>query len=181
MRAPKSASGWPSSAVCPAALAALPPRSGVILRDYAHAQRHLLAQEMAQLCRRYGHRFFVGENVGLAIKLGAGFHAPARSVRTVLPPCLRGKALAAAHDRAEIDRAAQCRFDGVLISPVFPTTTHLCARGLGVFNFLALAQHAKARGLYVYALGGVTEARFKRLAASGALTGFAGISAFNAR
>ena len=165
----------------PTALAALPPRSGVVLRDYAHAQRQVLAQEMARLCRQYGHRFFVGENVGLAIKLGAGFHAPARSVRTALPPCLRGKSLAAAHDRAEIDRAAQCGFDGVLISPVFPTTTHVGARGLGVFNFLALAQHAKAHGLVVYALGGVTEARFKRLAVSGALTGYAGISAFNAR
>ena len=165
----------------PTALAALPSRSGVILRDYAHAQRQALAQEMAELCRQYGHRFFVGENAGLAIKLGAGFHAPAKSVRTALPPCLRGKSLAAAHDRAEIDRAAQCGFDGVLISPVFPTTTHVGARGLGVFNFLALAQHAKAHGLYVYALGGMTEARFKRLAASGALTGFAGISAFNAR
>ena len=165
----------------PTALAALPPRSGVILRDYAHVQRQVLAQEMRRLCRQYGHRFFVGENVGLAIKLGAGFHAPARSVRTALPPCLRGKSLAAAHDRAEIDRAAQCGFDGVLISPVFPTTTHVGARALGVFNFLALAQHAKAHGLVVYALGGVTEARFKRLAASGALTGYAGISAFNAR
>ena len=165
----------------PTALAALPPRSGFILRDYAHAQRRALAQEMARLCRQYGHRFFVGENVGLAIKLGAGFHAPARSVRATLPPFLRGMSLAAAHDHAEIDRAAQCGFDGVLISPVFPTTTHVGARALGVFNFLALAQHAKAHGLYVYALGGLTEARFKRLAGSGALTGYAGISAFNAR
>ena len=165
----------------PTALASLPPRSGVILRDYARAQRHVLAQEMARLCRQYGHRFFIGDNVALAIKLGAGFHAPTRSVRTVLPTCLRGKSLAAAHDRAEINRAAQYGFDGVLISPVFPTTTHVGARGLGLFNFLALAQHAKARGLYVYALGGVTEARFKRLAASDALTGYAGISAFNAR
>jgi thiamine-phosphate pyrophosphorylase len=136
---------------------------------------------MSRLCRQYGHRFFVGENVDLAIKLRAGFHAPARSVRTALPPCLRGKSLAAAHDRTEIDRAAQCGFDGVLISPVFPTTTHVGARGLGAFNFMALAQHAKAHGLYVYALGGLTEARFKRLAACGVLTGYAGISTFNAR
>ena len=141
----------------------------------------VLAQEMARLCRQYGHRFFVGENVGLAIKLGAGYHAPARSVRTALPPGLRGKSLAAAHDRAEIDRAVQCGFSGVLISPVFPTATHSQARALGAFGFLALAHHARKCGLAVYALGGVNERRFKRLAASGVLAGYAGISAFNTR
>ena len=165
----------------PTAVAALPPRSGVILRDYTHTRRPALAREMARACRQFGHRFFVGEDANLAIKLGAGFHAPARCVGTTLPAGLRGISLAAAHNRAEIDRAAQCGYGGVLVSPVFPTATHGETRGLGAFNFLALARHAATRGLYVYALGGVNEARFKRLAAGGALAGYAGISAFNAR
>jgi thiamine-phosphate pyrophosphorylase len=164
----------------PSALAALPPHSGVILRDYAHAHRPALAQEMARFCRQYRLRFFVGEDRALAIRLGAGFHAPTRCLRAHLPPGLRGMSLAAAHNRAEIDRAAQYGYGAVLISPVFPTATHNDARGLGAFNFLALARHATARGLHVYALGGVNEARFRRLAASGALAGYAGISAFNA-
>jgi len=165
----------------PAAVIALAPRSGVILRDYSHAQRPALAREMAKLCRRYGHRFFVGGDTGLALRLGAGFHAPARCVGVTLPPSLRGRSFAAAHDRAEIDRAAQYGFSGVLISPVFPTATHSQARALGPFGFLALAHHARKCGLAVYALGGVNERRFKRLAASGVLAGYAGISAFNTR
>ena len=161
------------------ALAALPPHSGVILRDYAHACRPSLARKMARACRQYGHRFFVGADRALAIRLGAGFHAPARCVNAPLPPGLRGISLAAAHERAEIDHAAQSGYSAVLVSPVFSTATHGDARGLGAFNFLALARYAHARGLGVYALGGVNEARFRRLAASGALMGYAGISAFN--
>ena len=161
------------------ALAALPPHSGVILRDYAHACRPSLARKMARACRQYGHRFFVGADRALAIRLGAGFHAPARCVNAPLPPGLRGISLAAAHERAEIDHAAQSGYSAVLVSPVFSTATHGDARGLGAFNFLTLARYAHARGLGVYALGGVNEARYRRLAASGALMGYAGISAFN--
>ena len=144
----------------PTALAALPPRSGVILRDYAYAQRQALAQEMARLCRQYGHRFFVGENVALAIKLGAGFHAPARSVKTVLPPCLRGKSLAAAHDRAEIEAALAARADGIFLSPVFPTASHPGASTLGSAGFHALAHLSSVP---VIALGGMTAARARDL------------------
>ena len=72
------------------ALSALPPHSGVILRDYAHVGRPELAREMARVCRQYGHSFFVGADRELAVRLGAGFHAPARCVNAPLPPGLLG-------------------------------------------------------------------------------------------
>ena len=161
------------------ALAALPPRSGVILRDYAHVRRPELARAMFTCCRQHGHQFFIGADSALALRLGAGYHAPARCATRPLPRALRGRSLAAAHSRAEIDRAARNGFSGVLVSPVFPTASHIGAPGLGAFNFLALAHYAALRGLCVYALGGLDETRFKRLAGSGAVAGYAAITALH--
>ena len=166
-----------------AALARLPMASGVILRDYAHPHRAELGERMARACRQKGHVFFVAGDRALATKLGAGYHAPAyqtrHPLRHPLPPPLRGRSLAAAHNKVEVNRAAQHGFGAVLISPVFATASHPNAPCLGVYGFFDLANHATRRGLRVYALGGMTPQNHRRLAASGQVYGFAGITTFN--
>ena len=94
---------------------------------------------------------------------------------TTLPAGLRGD-LAAAHNRAEIDRAAQCGY-GVLVSPVF-RPPHMAGARAWESTFWRGALPPTAQG-YMSMLGGVNEARFKRLA--GTVAGYAAFLAFIAR
>lgn len=85
---------------------------------------------------------------------------------------------AAAHSERAVIAAAHGGVDAVLISPVFPTRSHLGKASLGVIRFAALARLARSLGLAVYALGGVNDiAMIRRLTSTGA-TGIAGIDIF---
>lgn len=82
---------------------------------------------------------------------------------------------AAAHSETAIVAAAKAGVHAVLLSPVFATASHPGATTLGVIRFARLARLAASHGLFVYALGGVTdEVAIRRLAGSGA-NGVAGI------
>ncbi len=99
-------------------------------------------------------------------------HAPARRRS---PAAL---VTAAAHSEAGIIAAARAHVDAVLISPVFATASHVEAHPLGVTRFARLATLARAHGLGVYALGGITDkTRMRRLKGSSP-SGFAGIGFF---
>ena len=163
----------------PAAVIALAPRSGVILRDYSHAQRPALAREMAKLCRQYGHRFFVGGEPART-SAGAAFtppHAawgsPCRPAYEagLLPPPMTAPRLTAPHNAGST----------AFLYLRFSQPPHMSARAAWRVQFSGAGATRQGARSICLALGGVTEARFKRLAASGALTGYAGISAFNAR
>lgn len=124
------------------AIARLPRGSGVIFRHY-HLSPEARAARLGQvrrLCRRFGHRLEIG---------GAGYGPPAPHRR-----------LAAAHDLREIGRANRWGADAVLISPVFPTRTHPCARSLGRVRLLLLARRAR---MPVIPLGGMSACRFRGL------------------
>ena len=64
--------------------------------------------------------------------------------------------LATAHNMREIGEANRFGCDGMLISPVFGTSSHPGATTLGPTRFRALAGHSKAP---VIALGGMNQAR----------------------
>ncbi len=80
---------------------------------------------------------------------------------------------AAAHDLPGLVAARRAGAGLVFLSPVFATRSHPGARTLGPVRFGLLARQAK---LPVVALGGMDEARFKRLRPLGA-HGWAGIDA----
>jgi thiamine-phosphate pyrophosphorylase len=158
-----------------AALARLPRGSGLVLRDYHHKNRAALAQEVAAQCAARGHVFFVGGDAALARRLGARLHAPAYMTHKPAPIA----ASAAAHNAAEIIRAARHNYQAVLLSPVFATKSHAHARPLGAVRLHRLAGLAKQYGLVCYALGGMNERHWQRLgAAHDLLHGFAAIDAF---
>jgi thiamine-phosphate pyrophosphorylase len=82
---------------------------------------------------------------------------------------------APAHDFREVRAAEQARAAFLFLSPVFATRSHPDAVPLGLARFAWLARRT---ALPVIALGGMNEARGKKLASFGAY-GWAGIDAFS--
>lgn len=150
----------------PQIIAALPPRSAVVIRPYAlgasagggavrafrriaRAKRHLLL-----LAGRGDVRAYDGRH---------GFNG-----------CMKGRPLSVpVHDRCEAARARRAGVPVVLVSPVFPTRSHADARPIGRRGFRSLAAQAGGRAI---ALGGMDAARFRFLRFDGA-HGWAGIDA----
>ena len=153
---------------------ALPAGSGIILRHYGEPGRAALARQLAGVARRRGLVLLVGEDPGLARRVGAhGVHLPERAIRRAAAVRWQRDWLitAAAHSPAALRVAAAAGADAALLSPVFATASHPAMRALGPQRFAALA---KASPLPVYALGGIDDARARLLQGSGAI-GIAGI------
>ncbi len=165
------------------AIAALPRGSGIVFRHYhlPPDARLALLLRVAAAARRSGHLLLVaappaGLAAGLAgASLGiAGQHLPSRVRRLPLPrpPVLT----AAVHSLRERARAGALGADLLFVSPVFATASHPGARPLGAHGLARLAARAPAP---VVALGGMTEARFRRLHAARRLHGHAAIDSLS--
>ena len=111
----------------------------------------------------------------LSRRLGAnGLHLPERMLTRPYGNG-HGAITAAAHSETAIHAAARAGAAAVLISPVFPTASHLDAVALGIVKLAKLARLARTLGMAPYALGGIaTGADIRRLAGTGA-AGVAGI------
>ena len=159
-----------------AAAAGLRPGSGVILRHFGRPDQIALAADLARICRSGGHVFLIAADPQLARRSGAdGVHWPAAQIASALrwrrrePRCIM---TASAHDPSELRRAARLA-DAALLSPVFPSDSPSAGRPLGPWRAGALARRA---AVPVYALGGVTPRRAKRLRR----LGFSGVAAVDA-
>lgn len=174
-----------------AAVTAQPLCVGLVLRDYAHHTRAAVAAEMAALCRQQGRYFSIAGDARLAVKHGAAFHCPSFMLaRPQLRPVpmtglgdgsATGKAnnhTAAAHNMSELMAAKRAGFVAVLVSPVFPTTSHPDGAPLGVLRAVPLLRAARQMGLRAYALGGMDMQRWHRLGGFAMADGFAAIRAF---
>ena len=82
--------------------------------------------------------------------------------------------VARVHDLAELRLALLARTPMILLSPIHPTTSHPGRPPIPRMRAAAMARLARRR---LIALGGMDEARFRRLAPLG-FQGWAGISAF---
>lgn len=158
-----------------AALARMPPGSGIILRHYDSPDRERLAQAVAALARRRRVILLVAGDWRLAARLGAdGLHLPEGLGRTgVLAPALGwvrrhgGWLTMACHSPSALGRAARLGAAAALLSPVFATRSHVGGRPIGAVRFGLWAARAK---LPVIALGGIdrrTAPRLPRQAACG--------------
>lgn len=143
------------------ALARLPRGGGVVFRHYSLApreRRRLFARVRAVALRR-----------GLVlVRAGAmrmpgemGTHARRGSGVVTWP----------VHDLAEARAALRARADAVFVSPVFATRSHPGAASLGKRRARVIG---RAAGVPIIALGGMSEARFRRL------HGFHGYAAIDA-
>ncbi len=159
-----------------AAIRALPPGAGVILRHKDATARARLAGVVAPLCRARRLCLLIAGDGPLAARVGAaGVHfseAKVNEARRWRRGHPRWLVTVAAHSATALLRAARVGAHAALLSPVFPTASHPATRPLGPHRFARLALRSR---LPVYALGGVTADLAPRLKHSGAV-GIAGIS-----
>ena len=129
---------------------------------------HATARRLVRLCRYRGHRVLLAGPMHLALASRAdGVHVGR------LPPGARSLPRnrrlrwisAAARSQPEVVRARRSRADLLFLSPAFPTASHPGLPALGPLRFAALARRF---GGPVIALGGMTEARARRLSSCGA-------------
>ncbi|MFO1152570.1 MAG: thiamine phosphate synthase [Rhodospirillales bacterium] len=150
-----------------AAIAALPPGSAVLFRDYDTCDRPAAARRLHRLCRARRLLFLVGADWRLAIAVGAdGLHLPEGMVRHGRRDWRHARrpgflVTQAAHGRHAVAQAGRRGVDAVLLSPVFPTASHREARPLGPLRFALLVRLSPVP---VYALGGMTGKTARRLA-----------------
>lgn len=150
----------------PRIIAALPPRSAVIVRPYALGDggTEQAVRPLRRIARARRH---------LLLLAGTG-DARAYDGRHGFNGCMKGRPLSVpVHDRREAGRARQAGVEVVMVSPVYPTRSHADARPIGRRGFRSLAAQAGGRAI---ALGGMDAARFRYLRFDGA-HGWAGIDA----
>ncbi len=164
---------------------------GLVIRHYAHGDRAAIAAAFRDAARARGWTVLLalawsGDGPGggagawrLAQRLGVdGLHLPGHALkrapvwrRSVRPGWI---VTAAVHDRAAARRAEALSLNGIFVSPVFATRSHPGAPALGPFAAAALA---RAFSGPCFALGGLTDGRFRRLKPLG-LAGWAAIDAW---
>ncbi len=141
------------------AVARLPPGlAGVVLRHDGVADRAALGRDLARLCRIRRLSLVVAGDVRLAAALRAGVHL--RGGRWPGPLRAAGFLTSSAHSLPDLRRARRAGATLVFLSPLFPTASHPGAPTLGPARWVRLA---RAGGLPVAALGGITPARLNRL------------------
>ncbi|MFT4053045.1 MAG: thiamine phosphate synthase [Novosphingobium sp.] len=137
------------------ALARLPRGSGLVFRHYhlSPVARRERFGALLRLARRYGHMAVLAGDTAQARRWRAdgAYAAPERLGRT--QGILR---LATVHSLRELAIAHRAGADAVLISPVFPTTSHPGAPTLGAVGLKLLSARAQ---IPVIALGGMTRHR----------------------
>jgi thiamine-phosphate pyrophosphorylase len=150
-----------------AAIARLPAGAGIVFRHYS----------LAEVARRDLFDRVKAAAPGPVLLAGAAAQARAWGADGSHGPGPgRGLRSASVHSLAEI-RVAESHGAALLfLSPAFATASHPQARPLGLARFAWLARRTR---LPVIALGGMNEARGKRLASFGAY-GWAGIDAWSA-
>ena len=148
------------------ALRRLPRGSGFIYRHYhlAPAERIARFEQLARIARARGHTLVVaGDGYGPPSSRRAPGSLASRSYPATSGPGSspgRRLFLAAVHNLREIGAANRAGADAVLLSPVFPTRSHLDAKPLGPVRFRLLARYSKAP---VIALGGMNRRRANAL------------------
>jgi thiamine-phosphate pyrophosphorylase len=121
------------------------------------AERHQRFVQLSRLARLRGVKV-IGARLPRGWRADGAYGSPAEIVGRA------GLRLATAHSLAEIGRAALCRADAILLSPVYPTRSHPGAPVLGAVRFLMLARISPVP---VIALGGMTATRAARLPVPG--------------
>lgn len=152
------------------ALAALPPRSAVVVRPCAMTEAQRRAwRTLHYAARARGHRLlWSDERIGQDGRHLTRRSRPGRQPTEILVS-------ASVHDTRELGLAKRRGAHALLVSPVGVTRSHAGAAALGTRGFARLAaRRGSARAI---ALGGMTPERFRTLRRHGA-HGWAAIDAW---
>jgi len=158
----------------------LPEGSGFILRHYLFPGRKRLALQVVSSCRERNILCFIAGDLQLCILTKAhGIHLPEHLLHRPIYGLSHfkkrgGLVTASTHSLSAGLAAQKYGVDGVFISPVFPTKSHVGSAHLGLIQFAKITQRLT---IPAFALGGINLSQKTRLKKSGAY-GLSGISLF---
>jgi thiamine-phosphate pyrophosphorylase len=152
----------------------LPKNSIIIIREYDLDKnlREDFAKKIINLAKPLGLRILVGKDIFLAKKLGAdGVHF---SDLDKLPlQFLKKKSFEkkfifsfACHSEKSFLKSKKLRADLLFFAPIFPTTSHVGAKAIGLKKFAEITFKNRDSGYFspqIYALGGIDSKNIRTL------------------
>ena len=148
---------------------------GIVYRNYKAVSRIREAIEIAKACKKNNYKFFVSNDVKLALKLNAnGIYIPSFNKKKNFNnlPKKNILILGSAHNQKEIQQKIDQKCEVIFVSPLFYNKKSKKYLGINRFNYLT-----QKRKIKFIALGGINEKNIKKLKML-RVTGFAGISVF---
>jgi thiamine-phosphate pyrophosphorylase len=146
------------------ALAALPPRGGVVVRHdhLAKGARTALVRRVRRITQARRMTLLLAGAPFDAVRIGAdGAHLRRPSAAAVRRAHAHGLPVSApVHDRLQAAAATRAGVDLIFISPVFATRSHVGAPVLGVSHYRRLLHGSRTAAV---PLGGMTPARARML------------------
>lgn len=166
----------------------LPKNSAILIREYDLSQknREIFAQEISAIAKNRGLKILVGKDVALARKIkadGAHFSDFDKVPMQFLQKKNFNKKFIftfSCHNFKSVLKAKKLKADIIFISPIFPTTSHLNTKALGLINLAKIHLKSKSTSYSAsrfYALGGINSKNLLSVRKLG-LSGFAAISLF---
>ena len=125
----------------------LPKGSGFIFRHYLSSDRRHLAQKVVKSCRKRNIMCFIAGDLQLCMLTKAdGIHLPEHLLHRPVYGLSYfkkkgGLVTASVHSLSAGLIAQKYGVDGVFISPVFPTKSHVGAKHLGLMRFSKITNH----------------------------------------
>lgn len=170
----------------------LPKNSAIIIREYdlEEKDREIFAKKIAALARPLGLKILVGKDLSLAKKIKAdGVHfsdfdkLPLQFIsQKNFPEKFPRKFIFSfsCHNLKSALKAEKSGFDMIFISPIFPTTSHLNTKNIGLKNLAKISLKTKSTPYCessFYALGGINSQNLSSIRKLN-LAGFGAISLF---
>ncbi|MEO9970638.1 MAG: thiamine phosphate synthase [Hyphomonadaceae bacterium] len=135
---------------------------GIIYRHFGADDRLPVARQLAGIAQSRNLTLLIGNDPDLAKQVGAdGVHWPEARLKEALKwrtafDIMTG----AAHSPEAINLARTCQLDAALVSAIFPSSSPSAGPPIGVTRF---RDWAKAAGLPVYGLGGLTSTNISEI------------------
>tara|TARA_B100000424_G_scaffold88122_1_gene65941 strand:+ start:270 stop:815 length:546 start_codon:yes stop_codon:yes gene_type:complete len=134
---------------------------GIIYRNYSENNNILIIKSISQFCKSSGRKFYISNNIKLAIKLDLdGVYFPSFE-RSLVHNCYNlkknFKIIGSAHNLFEMNIKKKQNISEVFISPVFKKKGR---NVLGIYGFIKLRNSSNIKSIV---LGGVDNSNFNKL------------------
>ena len=148
--------------------------TNIIYRNYAQKEDIEKIIELKNFCKKKGNKFFLANNVKLAMNLGLnGVYLPSfnKSYKHLLYSLKRNfEIIGSAHSLKEIKNKELQKVEIIFLSSIFKKNNNY----LGLNKFRVIEKYSKSK---IIALGGINKKNLKLLSLTN-VSGFAGISFF---